>query len=132
MSLVLVGVAGDSEPLAGLCANERVFDLTGNTTLPESALVIGQAQALVCNDSASLHLGQAVGTPLVAIFGSTVVDFGFGPQGGDDRVVSHSLACRPCALHGVDKCQRDDFACIDDISADEVMRALKSLPTLSA
>jgi len=132
LSLVLIGAAGDSEPVQGLCTDSRVTDLTGATTLRESAALIQNARALVCNDSAALHLGQAVGTPLVAIFGSTVLEFGFGPQGADDRVVSHSLECRPCALHGVNECKRDDFACINAITADQVMRELKSLPTLSA
>jgi heptosyltransferase II len=132
LSLVLVGVEGEGDMLTMLRDDSRVTDLTGATDLRETAAVVMNARALVCNDSAALHLGQAVGTPLVAVFGSTVLEFGFGPQGRDDRVVSHSLDCRPCALHGVNECKRDDFACLTAISAEEVMSELMRLPNLSA
>ena len=132
ISIVVIGVKGDNDALKMLSADRRVTDLTGQTSLRESAALIHNASALVCNDSAALHMGQAAGTPLVAVFGSTVLEFGFGPQGVNDHVVSHSLDCRPCALHGVNDCQRDDFACITAIPVAEVMRELKSIPALSA
>ncbi len=131
LALVLIGAAGDSRDLDAP-SPAAWHDLTGVTSLLESAAVIADGTGLVCNDSAALHLGQAVGTPVVALFGSTVPAFGFGPQRDRDRVVSHSLDCKPCAGHGVDRCPREDFACIDAISAEEVLAALRDAAILSA
>src|SRR5207249_9991238 len=65
----------------------RAVNACGRLTLRQSAEVIRRAAVLVTNDSAPLHFAQAVGTPTVAIFGSTVPAFGFGPRGPRDRVV---------------------------------------------
>ena len=54
----------------------------GELGLRASAALIRRAAALVTNDSAPLHLATAVGTPIVALFGPTVPEFGFGPRRG--------------------------------------------------
>ncbi|MBL7033508.1 MAG: glycosyltransferase family 9 protein [Candidatus Delongbacteria bacterium] len=123
--VVLIGASGDSELLGELTAEQGIVDLTGATNLRESAAILAGAAVLICHDSAALHLGQAVATPTLAIFGSTVVEFGFGPQGKKDRVISRELPCRPCARHGVNECLRKDFACLNEITPGEVMHELK-------
>src|SRR5437764_895882 len=83
----------------------RAVNACGRLTLRQSAEVIRRAAVLVTNDSAPLHFAQAVGTPTVAIFGSTVPAFGFGPRGPRDRVVQRDgLSCRPCSAHGPPSC----------------------------
>src|SRR5207245_2656156 len=79
----------------------RAVSGCASLTLRQSAEVIHCAAVLVTNDSAPLHFAQAVGTPTVAVFGSTVPAFGFGPRGPRDRVVElQGLPCRPCSAHG--------------------------------
>src|SRR5204862_144593 len=74
----------------------RAVNACGRLTLRQSAEAIRRAALLATNDSAPLHLAQAVGTPTVAIFGPTVPAFGFGPRGPRDRVVElNGLICRP-------------------------------------
>jgi heptosyltransferase-2 len=76
---------------------------------------------LVSNDSAPMHLAVAVGTPVVAIFGATVPEFGFGPAGPRDRVVETlGLSCRPCAIHGGATCPIGTFDCMVRISPERV------------
>src|SRR5437899_10309561 len=63
----------------------RAVNACGRLTLRQSAEVIGRAAVLVTNDSAPLHFAQAVGTPTVAIVGSTVPSVGLGARGSRDQ-----------------------------------------------
>jgi heptosyltransferase-2 len=127
---VLIGGA-DDEPLAALivAANPgRAFSAAGALSLRESAALIQRASVLVTNDSAPLHLATAVGTPVVAIFGPTVPEFGFGPRGSGDLVVGHdTLACRPCSKHGPPACPLGHHRCMRDLSVEQVRRAVAIL-----
>ena len=88
----------------------------GRFTLRQSAFLIRKSQLLVTNDSAPLHLGVAVRTPVVAIFGATVPALGFYPYGDEDAVVEmEGLECRPCGVHGGNKCPIGTFDCMKKI-----------------
>ena len=49
----------------------KVLDLTGNTKLSEAMAVINLSDVFITNDSGLMHVGAALKTPMVAIFGST-------------------------------------------------------------
>jgi heptosyltransferase II len=90
----------------------------------ESAAVLARSAVLVTNDSAPLHMAVAVGTPVVALFGPTVRGFGFSPRGPRDVVLERDLPCRPCSLHGGERCPRGDHRCLREIAPAEVLQAL--------
>ena len=48
-----------------------IFNLAGQTTLSEWAAMLQMSHCVVSNDSGGMHLATAVGTPVVAIFGTT-------------------------------------------------------------
>jgi heptosyltransferase-2 len=103
----------------------------GKLTLRQSAEVIRRAVVLVTNDSAPLHLAQAVGTPTVAIFGSTVPAFGFGPRGPRDQVVAlEGLACRPCSAHGPPRCPLGHHRCMRSLTVENVLHAIEETGAL--
>jgi len=86
---------------------------------------------LVTNDSAPLHFAQAVDTPTVAIFGSTVPSFGFGPRGPRDHVVQvGGLACRPCSAHGPPSCPLGHHLCMKSLSVQDVLQAIEETGAL--
>jgi len=100
----------------------RFIDLTGALSLLASAVVIKRCQLLVANDSGLMHVAEAVGTPLIAIFGSTTRELGFFPQLATSRVVENrDLACRPCSHLGHRQCPRDHFRCMREILPAEVL-----------
>jgi len=104
----------------------RAVNACGRLTLRQSAEVIRRAAVLVTNDSAPLHFAQAVGTPTVAIFGSTVPAFGFGPRGPRDRVVQRDgLSCRPCSAHGPPSCPLGHHLCMKSLSVEDVLLAIE-------
>jgi len=50
---------------------DRVANVAGELTLPESAAVVERCALYIGNDSGMAHLASAVGTPVVAVFGPT-------------------------------------------------------------
>ena len=129
-SVPMVVVGGSEDALLGeaiaAAAPGRAHNAAGVLSLGEAAAVIGRARALVTNDSAPLHLATAVGTPVVAVFGPTVPEFGFGPLGPQARVVQHrGLDCRPCSSHGPPVCPLNHHRCMRDISVTAVEEAVE-------
>jgi len=109
----------------------RAVNGCGKLTLRQSAEAIRRASVLVTNDSAPLHFAQAVGTPTVAIFGSTVPSFGFGPRGPRDRVVGvDGLACRPCSAHGPPRCPLGHHRCMRSLPVEDVLHAIEETGAL--
>jgi heptosyltransferase II len=106
-------------------AGGRAISAAGQLSLRGSAALIKRAAVLVTNDSAPLHLATAVGTPIVAIFGPTVPQFGFAPRRPGDIVMGHDqLPCRPCSKHGPPACPLGHHRCMRDLSVEEVSAAL--------
>jgi len=95
--------------------------------LRRAAAMLGRLSALVTNDSGLMHLAAAVGTRVVAIFGPTVIEFGFAPSGFGHQVLERALACRPCSVHGGPSCPKGHFRCMKEISPEEVLAALDRL-----
>ncbi|HEY9015471.1 MAG TPA: glycosyltransferase family 9 protein, partial [Gemmatimonadales bacterium] len=90
--------------------------------------LIQRAACLVTNDSAPLHLATAVGTPVLAIFGPTVPEFGFGPRRPEDVSLGHAdLPCRPCSAHGPMVCPLGHHRCMRELSVDLVQQALATV-----
>ena len=109
----------------------RAANACGVLTLRQSAELIRRAAVLVTNDSAPLHLAQAVETPTVAIFGSTVPAFGFGPRGPRDVVVELAgLPCRPCSAHGPPVCPLGHHRCMRSLTVEDVFHAIEETGAL--
>jgi heptosyltransferase-2 len=125
--LVVVGGREDVE-LAGeiaAAAPGRAWSAAGALSLRESAALIRRARVLVTNDSAPLHLATAVGTPLVAIFGPTVPEQGFGPRGAGGLALGHAgLLCRPCSAHGPAVCPLGHHRCMRELPVETVAQAV--------
>ncbi len=124
-SVVLVGGKEDEQlcrEVQELSSSSRVYNCAGALTPLQSAELIRRCRVLVSNDSAPTHFAVAVGTPVVAIFGATVPAFGFAPIGPYDSVVeTRGLECRPCSIHGGDKCPIDTFECMKAITHEKVL-----------
>ncbi len=123
--VVLIGGPEDAELCRTIAASgggAGILNACGLFDVPGSAELIRRAALLVCNDSAPLHLATAVGTPILAIFGATIPGFGFGPIGPRDRVMeTGGLSCRPCSIHGGDRCPVETFECMTRITPEMVL-----------
>ncbi len=99
--------------------DERVINLAGLTSLRELASIIQTCDVLLTNDSGPMHIAAALGTEVVALFGSTN-DTKTGPykKGG---VINKKVKCSPCYKR---TCPID-FSCMTSIQVDEVIELIK-------
>jgi len=106
----------------------RILDLTGNTNILEAAAVLQMASLVITGDTGPMHLAVAVGTPLVAMFGPTVREYGFYPyRHAQATVLEESLWCRPCSAHGSAKCPLRHHRCMGNLTPERVLAAAESL-----
>ncbi len=117
--LILGSEAGDWE-------GRNIINLTGRTDLKKLIAVLSLADLLISNDSGLMHIASALKVPVVVIYGSTVPSLGFTPW-GEHIVVETFLKCRPCSLHGPQKCPEGHFKCMKDIKVDRVLEAAGKL-----
>ena len=96
----------------------RVINLAGKTSLRELLALIQLCNVFLTNDSGPMHIASALGTPLVALFGSTN-DIRTGPYRGGTVIHKH-VECSPCYYR---TCPID-FRCMKKIEADEVYQAI--------
>ncbi len=103
------------EEISAQSTKSNIEVLAGQLSFLESAALIKNAEMNYVNDSAPLHLASAVDAPTIAIFCSTIPEFGFGPLSTRSKVVEtqHRLDCRPCGLHGKKACPLGHFKCAD-------------------
>lgn len=111
---------------------EKPVNWAGATSLSELIAVIFRCSLFLTNDSGPLHIAVAAKVPTVALFGPTTRELGFFPYGPGHVVIERPLECRPCGLHGADKCPLGHFRCMTEISSDEVFGALLRLNSASA
>jgi len=123
--VILVGDEDDKKITAEVMARAKgdVYDLAGQTSIKQLAALLQRCSLLISNDSAPMHIGYAVGTPVVAIFGPTDSDK-YRPLGPKDVVIKKELPCLPCkkAL-----CPLDTNECMNSIDPGEVFEAAKKI-----
>jgi heptosyltransferase-2 len=98
----------------------RVRSLAGATTLRELCAALKACAIVLTNDSGPMHVAAAVGTPVVALFGSTSPDLTRPGLPGDRHAVLRvPTPCSPCFLR---ECPVD-FRCMQGLAVEEVVRA---------
>jgi heptosyltransferase-2 len=114
--------------LEGIIKDDSLINLCGKTSPLESYEVMTHSKALITVDSAAQHLGSASGIPIVLIYGSTDISFGFYPLTSKYKIAEiDSLECRPCTDHGRDKCPLGHFKCMVELSAGKIVELMESM-----
>ena len=129
VNVILSGSAGERDLCSDIIDNSGINcrNLAGDCTLLETAAVINNANAVVCNDSGALHIANAMQTDAVVFFGPTVESLGYFPLGKNDVVLETDLDCRPCGLHGSKECPLKHHNCMKLIKPDEAFSRVMSL-----
>lgn len=101
----------------------RTDNRCGKTDLPGLCSLLKGMDLLVTVDSGPMHWADAMGVPLVAVFGATDP-----ARTGPYRQLAHvvakeGLACRPCHSR---TCARGDLACLRELDVDGVFQAVLS------
>lgn len=120
----LIGARGEAGRLeeVNTAAGHLAKVLAGTLTLGELAAFLARARLLVSVDTGPMHIANAVGTPVVALFGPTDPK-GWGPRGPRDVILHTPVDCSPC--WGRTACS--DHRCMNLLDADRVTAAALAL-----
>ncbi len=126
--IVCLGDNGDRQTCESVAERfANVTNLAGKTDLMTTAAILRRSRCLVSNDSGLMHMAEAVGTPVTAVFGPTTEAFGYYPSLPGSRVVERRLACRPCSRNGAIPCPKRNLECLTRIPADAVAQAVREV-----
>lgn len=114
-------LSGNPDLNSSLITHHSFLNLAGRTELRGLISLISECDVLVTNDSGPMHIGYAVRTPVVAIFGSTSPEH-TGPVGKKDIAIKKALDCSPCLER---ECKKGDLKCMEMITSHEVFEAVK-------
>jgi lipopolysaccharide heptosyltransferase I len=120
MSAVLWG-PGERELADGVVAQaDGAAVLTPETRIADVVALARGAAVMVSGDTGPTHIGAAVGTPIVGIYGPTRPERN-GPWLPEDVTVSRAAACR---CHHLRTCRAARW-CLLDVGVEEVVAAVE-------
>ncbi len=104
--------------LAG--GRKNVVDLTGKTSLKETAAGLAEMKVVVSTDTGPLHLAGWLGCPAITLCGPTKI----GPAGPKESVLLQGkVECAGCQS---ETCKRDDRQCLGKIQPEVVAELIRS------
>ena len=119
--VIFVGGPEDLPLVRQITARMKTEPLTatGRTTFRQSGALLKRSSVFITNDSGPLHLGLAVGAPVVALFGPTVSQLS-GPLNGSKSVtLVGSIGC-PVPCYQL-RCPAN--LCMEQIRVEQVLQA---------
>lgn len=106
----------------------QVKVVAGQLKMNGELALMSHLGVMVSMDSANMHLASLVGIPVVSVWGATHPYAGFmGWRQSENLAIQKDLDCRPCSIFGNKPCLRGDYACLNNISAQEIVSKVKSL-----
>ncbi|MFA5284772.1 MAG: glycosyltransferase family 9 protein [Smithellaceae bacterium] len=108
---------------------DYVIDLSGKTTLKQTAAVIKLSRIYLGVESAPMHLAVAIGTPVVALMGPGEYPR-FAPYGEKDITIRTELKCSPCHQDRnptLMRCFKGCSACMDQITVEKVKQQILTM-----
>jgi heptosyltransferase-2 len=117
-----VELAGHISDQVQAAATAPVLNLAGRTSLRELCAALQTCRVLLTNDTGPMHVAAAVGTPVVALFGSTSPELTGPGLPGDDRhqLLKSNAPCAPCFLRACPI----DFRCLNGVGVESVVAAV--------
>jgi len=116
-NVVLIGSPAELQVSQEVCKHTQTqpIVLTGKTTVAQATAIISMADILITNDTGPAHIGAALNTPTLVIFGPTnpLTTYPLSPNA---EIIRRPPDCAPCML-------RDcpiDHRCMTAISPAEV------------
>lgn len=119
--IVVVGGPSEAELGERVARGAGGLNLAGRTSVTQLAAAIARCRLFVTNDTGPMHVADAVGTPIVAVFGPT--DWiETPPFGKSHALVRHEIECSPCLKRS---CPLGHHRCMKEVSVDDVERACR-------
>jgi ADP-heptose:LPS heptosyltransferase len=116
----LFGTSNDTPITNAIAAGHppaRVENLAGRTSLPTYAARLGACRLLITNDTGGMHLANALGVPLLALFGPT------------NPVRTGPIFSTPCKILQPPGCPATGGAALGDLAPAAVAAAVREMLT---
>ncbi len=134
MTILLTGRGEEREIIEEFSQSYSGYsiDVAGFTSISEVAAMLQRCDLLVANDCGIMHLGAAMGTPTVGLFGPNT-PIQWAPRGPRvSFVYPHDIRCSPCIRNyrgpAPSSCANPvQQQCLLAISVDEVLKAARQV-----
>lgn len=125
--IILVGVEKDYHigEIISQALNDKALNLIGKTSLQQSAAIFEKCVLLVGNDGGSIHLGDAVGIPVVSIISGIEYPNIIDPFNNAENSVRHKIECSPC--YNFLFCPLGHNNCLKQIEVQDVYKKCSSI-----
>jgi heptosyltransferase-2 len=121
--IVVVGGPAEAELGSRIASSiPHAIHFSGKTSLSQLAAILSRCRLFVTNDTGPMHVADALGIPIVAIFGPTdpVVT---PPFGKTHTIVRKEIECSPCLKR---ECPLHHHHCMKWIEVDDVLQACQA------
>jgi ADP-heptose:LPS heptosyltransferase len=127
-SLYLTGSPSETDLINTLAyaIGDECTSIAGETTVTQLAAVAAELDAFISNDTGTMHVVAAMGTPVVAIFSSRDHPFRWFPYGDKHLVLrTDDIECSPCFA---EECPLYEIPeCLARIQPNEVFDAVREV-----
>lgn len=126
--VILLGGKKESEMCESIANESGAVSFAGKFDLSQSIAALSMVSLTVANDTGMLHVSEALGVPVVGIYGPTARQFGYFPILPQSKVAQiENLPCRPCTKMGMNHCPKKHFSCMNDISVEMVLALIHDI-----
>lgn len=125
-TIVLTGSPGERELTASVAAaiGPGVIDCAGKTDIPQLAALAACCRCFVTNDTGTMHVAAAMGTPVIALMSGRDFEGRWSPHGSAHTLLRKPIECSPCLA---EECPRDTPPpCMAAISVAEAFDAVRA------
>lgn len=126
--IILFGGGSKEQQIAAEWCSKypQLKSYVGKLSLNEELAVMKLTDVFLTMDSANMHLASLAGTRVISVWGATHPYAGFlGWNQSYEDVIQQDLSCRPCSVYGNKPCFRKDFACMETIEPEQIIKKIE-------
>lgn len=113
-------------------AYPSIKSIAGKLNMSQELILMSQLDLMYTMDSANMHLASLVSTKVVSLWGATHPYSGFmGWNQLSESAIQVDLFCRPCSIYGQIPCYRKDYACLYQITPEQIIKRIETLLFIS-
>ncbi len=97
-------------------------------SLHQELILMSHLDVMISMDSSNMHLASLTGIPIISIWGATHPYAGFLGWGHkEENIIQADLDCRPCSIYGQKPCRRGDYACMNNIKPETIVKKVENI-----
>ncbi|MBN2105751.1 glycosyltransferase family 9 protein [bacterium] len=126
--VVLIGGKDDEKHAEEIASGSQCVNVCSRYDIPKTARLVKNFKVLISTDSGPMHIATAAGTPVIALFGPTLIqkNHPWIKNGNGSILMYSNRYCSPCQYSYLfNLC--DNNQCMQQIQVDQVLDAVNSM-----